>query len=331
MSERHALITGAGMVGTSAARELLADGWQVTLVDRQMPHDYVNEVLGAAALDGRVALVEVDLADGQARETALAGIRVDAVVHTAALIAARAQRDALETLSVNVEVPLWLAAWASRAGATRFVPISSWSVFSEQQPGPIVDDSPLTTQFVSHYTASKLAMEHLLSAYASASGLEVVVLRPTVVYGYGPNLGGSVGSAAIEAQVLRAVRGEAVELPATVISTTELVHVADVGRAAAAAVRVPLEGVFTSYVVGSQETTTIEELAATLRELFPEVPVTIGAGDPSSVVPPKQTQPTDLTRTIAELGVPVPVRRREGFALFAEELRASAAVSEVVR
>lgn len=322
MSERHVLITGAGMVGTSTARELLAEGWRVTLVDRSMPSAYVREVLGDEALDeGRVALIEVDLTDQAARAAAVQGLRVDAVVHTAALIAARAQRDVLETLSVNVEVPLWLAGWAHSAGAARFVSISSWSVFSETQPGPITEDSPLMTHFTSYYIASKLAAEHLLSAYASSSGLQVVAIRPTVVYGYGPNLGGSVGSAAIEAQVLRGVRGESIELPANIISTTELVYAGDVGLAVAAAVTAPMDGVFTWHTIGSQETTTIEQLAATLREVFPGVEVAVGSGSEFSVVPPKQSAPTDLTETLRVLGIPLPLRRREGLERFADELR----------
>jgi nucleoside-diphosphate-sugar epimerase len=323
------LITGAGMVGTSTARELLADGWRVTLVDRSMPRDYVREVLGdeAVAGGGPVSLIEVDLTDHTGREAALDGLQVDAVVHTAALIAARAQRDPLETLSVNVEVPLWLAGWAASAGATRFVPISSWSVFSEDQRGPITEDSPLMTHFTSFYIASKLASEHLLSAYAASSGLQVAAVRPTVVYGYGPNLGGSVGSAAIEAQVLRGVRGESIELPANIISTTELVHVGDVGRAVAAAVTVPMDGVFTWFTIGSQETTTIEQLAETLREVFPGVPVEVGSGTEFSVVPPKQSAPTDLTETLRALGIPQPLRRREGFERFAEELRQAEALA----
>ncbi|TAJ49088.1 MAG: NAD(P)-dependent oxidoreductase [Herbiconiux sp.] len=329
MSQRHVLITGAGMVGTSTARELLADGWRVTLVDRSMPRAYVREVLGDEALDeGRVELIEVDLTDQDARAAALQDLPVDAVVHTAALIAARAQRDVLETLAVNVEVPLWLAGWAHSAGAARFVSISSWSVFSEDQPGPITEDSPLMTHFTSYYIASKLAAEHLLSAYAASSGLQIAAIRPTVVYGYGPNLGGGVGSAAIEAQVLRGVRGENIELPANIISTTELVYAGDVGRAVAAAVTVPMEAVFTWFTIGSQETTTIEELAATLRELFPAVEVAVGSGSESSVVPPRQSSPTDLTETLRTLGIPQPLRRREGFERFAGELRQAQALAE---
>jgi nucleoside-diphosphate-sugar epimerase len=313
----HYLITGAGMVGAYTARRLIDQGDRVTILDRQVPAEYLSTFLGDRSYD----TIEVDLTDVDATAEALAPLRVDGVVHTAALIAARAQRSLLETLEVNVAVPLRLAEWAAGAGARRFVTISSWSVYDEAQPGPITGSSPLMTQFTAYYIASKLAMEHLLSAQAHASGLQVVALRPAVIYGYGPNLGGSVGSAAIEGQVLRALAGEEVVLPSNIISQTELVYVDDVAAQAQAALRVALTEPFSWFTAGSQETTTLEQLADTLRAAFPAVPVSIARGGESSVVPPRQEQPTDLRTDIDALGVPVPLKRAAGFARFIQDLR----------
>lgn len=323
-ADRHYLVTGAGMLGAYTARRLLDAGHGVTLLDRQVPHEYLAAVLG----DRRFDTVEVDLTDVPATERELARLAargVTGVVHTAALIAARAQRDLLETLEVNVAVPLRLAEWAASAGVRRFVAISSWSVFDEAQPGPITEQSPLASRFTSYYVAAKLAMEHLLSAQAHASGLEVVALRPTVIYGYGPNLGGSVGSATIEKQVLRAIDGEEVVLPSNIISQTELVYVDDVAAMAVAALSADMRAPFTWFVAGSQETTTLEELAETLRELFPRVTVSIAPGSASSVIPPRQEQPTDLSATLRSLGLEPPLRRREGFERFIAELREAGA------
>lgn len=317
----HYLVTGAGMVGAYTARRLLDAGNRVTLLDRQVPHDYLSAVLG----DRPFATIEVDLTDVPAVEAALADVRVDGVVHTAALIAARAQQDLLETVEVNVAVPLRLAEWAGRIGARRFVTLSSWSVFDEDQPGPITEQSPLMIQFTSYYVASKLAMEHLLSALAHASGLSVAALRPAVIYGYGPNLGGSVGSAAIEGQVLRALAGDEVVLPSNIISQTELVYVEDVAAFAAAALTREQAEPFTWFTVGSQETTTVQELAQTLTEIFPDVSVTVAPGADSGVVPPRQEQPTRLDATIRALGVPVPLRRADGFRRFVAQLREAGA------
>lgn len=320
-TQSHYLVTGAGMVGAYTARRLVDAGNRVTLLDRQVRHDYLATVLGDRAVD----TIEVDLTDLAAVDRTLANLRVDGVVHTAALIAARAQRNLLETLEVNVAVPLRLAEWAAASGASRFVAISSWSVYDEDQPGPITEGAPLMTQFTSYYIASKLAMEHLLSALAHSTGMRIAALRPAVIYGYGPNLGGSVGSAAIEGQMLRALDGNEVVLPSNVISRTELVYVEDVANFAAAALTVDQAEAFAWYTAGSQETTTLDELADTFREIFPDARVSIAPAAASSVIPPRQDQPTRLDDTIHTLGVDPPVRRQEGFQRFVAVLREAGA------
>lgn len=318
---RRFLVTGAGMVGAYTARILIDSGHRVTILDRVIPAEYVAAVLGAREFDA----IEVDLTDVEALDAALAGLRVDGIVHTAALVAARAQRDPLETIDVNVAAPVRLADWAARSGVMRFVSISSWSVFSEDQSAPLTEDSALETQFSSYYVASKLAMEHMLSALAHASGMGVVAIRPAVIYGYGPNLGGSVGSAVIEAQVRRAMTGGAITLPTNIISQTELVFVEDVAARAAAALTVPMKRPFAWFTAGSGETTTLEELAELLRTLFPTVEVSISEGEASSVIPPRQSQPTDPRVTSDALGVKLPLRRVEGFRRFIAQLDESGA------
>lgn len=320
MNERHALITGAGMVGAYTARNLLDDGWRVTLLDRQLNRGYLSDVIKD---DTRLNLLEVDLTDIQSTKSAIRGLgRLDSVVHTAALIAARAQRDVVETLEINVAASLRLACLAKESGANRFVVISSWSVYADDQKQPITEESPLKTRFTSYYIASKLALEHMLSAFAADQQLPTIALRPTVIYGYGPNLGGSVGSAAIEAQVLRAMRGENVTVPSNIISQTELVYVEDVAEAAAAAAGdSPVREPFMAYNVGSAETTTVEELVETLAEIFPEADVQVGQGLDSSVIPPRQSQPTALDATLRDLVRSEPRTRSQGFRAFVAELQ----------
>ncbi|MGO4856183.1 NAD-dependent epimerase/dehydratase family protein [Arthrobacter sp. 2MCAF14] len=323
MNERHALITGAGMVGAYTACKLLENGWRVTLLDRQLNSGYLSDVIKD---DTRLTLLEVDLTDIAATERAIRGLgRLDSVVHTAALIAARAQEDILETLEINVAASLRLACLAKESGAGRLVVVSSWSVYADDQKQAITEESPLKTRFTSYYTASKLALEHMLSAFAADQQLPTIALRPTVIYGYGPNLGGGVGSAAIEAQVLRAMRGDDVTVPDNIISQTELVYVQDVAEAvAAAAGDSPMNELFMAYNVGSAETTTVEQLVETLAEIFPEANVQVGRGLDYSVIPPRQSQPTELTAMLRDL-VPIPPRTRSaGFRAFVAELQAAA-------
>jgi nucleoside-diphosphate-sugar epimerase len=117
---------------------------------------------------------------------ALAG--VDSVVHLAARV--HLLRDTSpdplgEFRRVNVALTLNLARQAARAGVRRFIFISSVKVNGESSPvgRPFgADDAP---QPVDPYGISKLEAEQALMELGKATGLEVVVVRPVLVYGPG--------------------------------------------------------------------------------------------------------------------------------------------------
>jgi nucleoside-diphosphate-sugar epimerase len=113
---------------------------------------------------------------------------VDVVVHTAAR--AHIMRDSAgdplgEYRRVNVAGTLRLARQAADAGARRFVFISSIKVNGEQTaPGTpfTADDAPAP---IDPYGVSKHEAEQGLRGLAEASQLEVVIVRPVLVYGPG--------------------------------------------------------------------------------------------------------------------------------------------------
>lgn len=110
------------------------------------------------------------------------------VVHLAARVHVM-QDGATDPLSeyrkVNVEGTLELARQASAAGVQRFVFLSSIKVNGEQtEPGkPFrADDIPAPQD---PYGISKMEAEAGLRAIAKETGLEVVIIRPPLVYGPG--------------------------------------------------------------------------------------------------------------------------------------------------
>jgi len=113
---------------------------------------------------------------------------VDAVVHAAARVHVMqdtASDPLTEFRRVNVEGTLTLARQAAAAGVKRFVFISSIKVNGEGTPlgKPYsADDSPTPTD---PYGVSKMEAEHGLRQLASETGVEVVIIRPTLVYGPG--------------------------------------------------------------------------------------------------------------------------------------------------
>jgi len=119
-------------------------------------------------------------------ETALLGI--DVVVHCAARVHVM-HDDASDPLDayriVNVDGTLNLARQAAQAGVRRFVFISSIKVNGEAtQPGRpfTADDIPMP---VDPYGVSKLEAEQGLQIIAAQTGMEVVIVRPPLVYGPG--------------------------------------------------------------------------------------------------------------------------------------------------
>jgi nucleoside-diphosphate-sugar epimerase len=171
------LIVGAtGFVGSVLGDRLLAAGGAVRRALRR-PQG------GASAFDD---VVVGDVDGGTDWSKASAG--VDCVVHLAARVHVMHERspDALRDYrAVNVDGTRNLARQAAAAGVRRFVFISSVKVNGEVTlPGkPFTpEDAPAP---VDPYGVSKLEAERALAEIARATGLEVVVIRPVLIYGPG--------------------------------------------------------------------------------------------------------------------------------------------------
>lgn len=110
--------------------------------------------------------------------------RADAVVHLAALAHVPAGTDAAaraRVLAINAAGPLEAATLAARAGVRRFVFLSSVKALGERSTAPLTEDAPAHPEDL--YGEAKLAAEAALRA--SELPLEVVIVRPPLVYGPG--------------------------------------------------------------------------------------------------------------------------------------------------
>lgn len=134
--------------------------------------------------------VDVALIDGlsvaQSWTQALQGI--DVVIHCAARVHVMDEQacDPLaEFRAVNVEATRHLAQQAAAVGVRRFVFVSSIKVNGEETvPGrPFTADAEPQPQ--DPYGQSKLEAEQALFEIARQTGLEIVVVRPPLVYGPG--------------------------------------------------------------------------------------------------------------------------------------------------
>lgn len=169
------LLTGAtGFVGRALRPQLLQTGHTVrSAVRLPLVGDAEQVVVGAIGPD-------TDWSD------ALAG--VDVVVHLAARVH-QMKDTAADPLAacraVNTHGTVHLARAAARSGVRRLVFVSSVKAVAERSvPGfPLIEDMPARPE--DPYGQSKLEAEQGLARVAQETGLEVVIVRPPLVYGPG--------------------------------------------------------------------------------------------------------------------------------------------------
>jgi UDP-glucose 4-epimerase len=176
---QRVLVTGAtGFVGSALVRAL----------DNQpgyLPVSVVRSKANMPVADSQSFYIP-DISSSTEWGDILKGIAV--VVHAAARVHVMKEvaADALsEFRKVNVEGTVNLARQAAQAGVKRFVFISSIKVNGEEtDPGHpfTADDSPAPSD---PYGISKKEAEEALLALSRETGMEVVIIRPTLIYGPG--------------------------------------------------------------------------------------------------------------------------------------------------
>lgn len=172
------LVTGAtGFVGHFLCGRLLAQDFRVrgTLLPSESP---------TLLIDGVEPVTVEPLGADTSWRSVLEG--VNTIFHLAARVHIMddpAADPLTEFRKVNVEGTAQLAREAARAGVKRLVFISSIKVNGEECAKPYTPDSPPNPS--DPYGISKWEAEQALRRIEAETGLEVVVLRPTLVYGPG--------------------------------------------------------------------------------------------------------------------------------------------------
>lgn len=168
------LVTGAnGFVGTALCRELVARGYSTRAAVR-----------GSCAIEG-VGMARIPaLSSDTDWSSALQGVEV--VIHLAARVHVmqETEADALTAFHlVNVQATENLARQAAAAGVKRLVYASSIKVNGESTPLGKIYTEQDTPAPEDPYGLSKWVAEQVLQRVATETGLEVVILRPPLMYG----------------------------------------------------------------------------------------------------------------------------------------------------
>lgn len=169
-----ALVTGgAGFIGSHVAERLLAEGWQVIVLDDLSNGLECNVPRGA------------ELVRGSADDASLLAKHLPGCAVVFHLAAVSSVIDSLErpreVHDNNLTTTLSLLEATVRHKVPRFVFSSSAAVYGDTGAGAIGEDAPKNP--LSHYAVQKLASENYCGVYHRLHGLEAVCLRYFNVYG----------------------------------------------------------------------------------------------------------------------------------------------------
>jgi dTDP-L-rhamnose 4-epimerase len=309
------LITGgAGFVGSHTADQLAAQGTPIRLVDALLPAAHGGD---APAWTEPYEMIRDDLTDVDTVVEMLDG--VDAVCHLAAMVGHGIDpSDAPEYVLNNDYSTAVLLAAMARTGIRKLVLASSMVVYGEGRyrcaehgiapaaprqpvdlaagrydppcphcggwltPELIGEDAPVDPR--STYAATKLAQEHLCSAWARQTGGSVWALRYHNIYG--PRMPRDTPYAGV-ASIFRSMleRGDAPTVLEDGHQRRDFVHVTDVAAANVLALSTPaLEGRLSALNICSGTPHTVGEFATELAAAMRgPAPVIAGGARPGDV------------------------------------------------
>jgi len=294
---QHVLVTGgAGFVGATLVRRLVADGHRVRVLDNYTTGDAAH----LAGVDAEQ--VEGDIRDAAALDAALAGI--DSIVHLAAAgSVVMSVADPATNFDVNVAGTFRVLDAARRAGLERVVLASTGGALIGDATPPVSENS--LPKPISPYGASKLAGEGYAHAFARAFGLRTVALRFANVYG--PWSERKKGAMTLFFRALH--DGEPIVIYGDGTSSRDYTHVDDISTALQLGLEGDVPGGTVLHIASGVETT-VTELAGLCRA---------AAGKPGHPVEHRPRRPGEVERNFAAydlasqvLGYKPSISREEG-------------------
>jgi UDP-glucose 4-epimerase len=249
--KKIAVVTGgAGFIGAHLVKELLANGYEVRVVD--------NLVAGKRErLPAEVAFHQVDVQDTEALTSIFTGAHY--VFHLAALPRVQFTLDhpqLAHDTNVNGTLSVLCAARAAKVGRVIFS--STSAVYGERKDSPLHEE--LDTRPQSPYALHKLIGELYGRLFSSVYDLSTVWLRYFNVYGPGDDPNGPYALVITKLMDKRR-RGEALTITGDGTQTRDFVHVRDVVRANLLAAESPNVGKSEVINIGSGQSASVNRIA----------------------------------------------------------------------
>ena len=246
---------GAGFIGSHIVDRLLEAGHEPRIFD------LVHSPYHGDAVEAKLG----DILDRAAVSAALCGC--EAIVHLAAIADVNdVVSDPLRAGRVNISGTQVLLEAARDAGVGRFVFGSTiWVYGNCVSDEPVTEEAPLS--FPSHpYTATKIAAEMYCHVYRELYGLDTVNLRFGIPFG--PR---SREAAVVAAFVRRARAGRALVVTGSGSQRRQFVYVEDLADGVVAGLGP--RATSRVYNLVGEESTSVLEIAETVRDLVFDVPI----------------------------------------------------------
>jgi nucleoside-diphosphate-sugar epimerase len=304
------LITGAGLIGTHTAKDLLDRGDEVTFFDFAPRPDYIQRVTGR-----NVAVIRGDIRDLAALIDAFQQTRPECVIHLAASVGEANINNVYAGFQVNLVATINVAEAARLTGVRRLVHASTQALYVGEDPRELLsENSPIDCR-ERVYNAAKLGCEHVLRTYAAKHKIELALLRFAGVYGYYAVAGGP--GVAVQQAVWDAITGKPVTL--NVYESVDFIYAKDLANGIALAVHTdPLPHQI--YNLGSGTLTTVEDVENALGRIFPELKIARGKLTPAR---PRM----DIARARADLGFKPEYKLEAGLRDYVEQLKNATKIS----
>ncbi|HAJ95449.1 MAG TPA: UDP-glucose 4-epimerase, partial [Actinobacteria bacterium] len=222
------LITGgAGFIGSNVADGMIAEGFEVVIVDDLSNGREEN-------IPGKAKFYKTDVRDRGLEDVFIAE-KPDMVIHNAAQLSVRVSvEEPLLDAGINIIGGLNLIDICKKHNVKKIVFASSGgTVYGEQKVFPADESHPLGP--ISPYGVAKLATEHYLYYYLKIYGLEYIALRYANIYGPRQDPHGEAGVVAIFSNMMLA--GEPPLINGDGRQTRDYVYVGDVVRVNIAAIK----------------------------------------------------------------------------------------------
>jgi UDP-glucose 4-epimerase len=295
-SEGILVTGGAGFVGATLVRRLVASGYRVRVFDNLSTGDEAH----LAGVDAE--LVKGDIRDADALDDALGGI--DAVIHLAAAGSVVGSiDDPFGNFESNVLGTFRVLDAARRAGVARTVQASTGGALIGDATPPVNEQS--LPKPLSPYGASKLAGEGYAHAFAKTYGLRTVAVRFGNVYG--PWCARKRGVLNVYFEALHG--GAPLVIYGDGTASRDYVHVSDIAQALQLALEKDVPGGTVVHAASGVETP-LTALADLCR---------LAAGQPDHPIEYRPARPGEVGRNFATydlahelLGYSPTVRREDG-------------------